>query len=200
MHPLRAAFVGVVALVASLCRPVQAGTRESAQEELYWAFHACEEGVRPDLEPLRRLQLLDDYRFRRARAVRADGAVLKLPKVKEYAVREWLARCDVTFPRQAEIGRKEAARVEADAALAQCKSATERGSIDAAEADYRAFKEKSRNAMKLDPKLPQKKDLIACDKRVAEFLAKRREIEAEALKRMHAEQDKVKNNLSFALH
>jgi hypothetical protein len=201
MDCTRAAFLAAATLLLSfLSNDAQAGSRETAEDELYWAFHACEEGVRDGAEPLRRLQLLDDYRFRRARAVRADATVLKTARVREYVVREWLARCDVAFPRQVDAGRKEAAQSEAQAALAQCKSATERGSLDAAEADYRAFKEKSKNALKLDPKLAQKKDLAACDKRVSDWLAKRREVEAEALKRVRGDREKVKNQLTFALH
>src|SRR5215831_794912 len=108
--------LGVAALLLALTASGSAGAdtrREAAAEELYWAFHACEEGLRAEATPQARVRLLEDYRFRRARAVHSDRAVLRTPRVRDYVVRDWLSRCDVSFPRQAEQGRKEAAQTEA---------------------------------------------------------------------------------------
>jgi hypothetical protein len=193
-------ILGAAALLLAFTGSAGAGTRrEAAAEELYWAFHACEEGLRTEATPADRARLLEDYRFRRARAVHSDRAVLRTSRVRDYVVRDWLARCDVTLPRQAEVGRKEAAQTDAATALAICKAATDRGSLEAAEADYRAFKEKSKSALRLDPKLAQKKELLACDKRVSDWIARRRDVEAEAIKRVKDDAEK-KSQLTIALH
>lgn len=191
----------LVTVLTSLARPAHGAEPglETAAEELYWAFHACEEGMGADTTVVRRAQLLDDYRFRRARATRADASVLKTAKARDYVVRDWLQRCDVNLPKLAAQGRKQAAEVEAEAALAQCKTATDRGSLEQAEADYAAFKEKRQNAMKLDPKLGAKRGpahelkvrLAACDKTVSAWIAKRRQVEDRAIKSIQDDANKT---------
>jgi hypothetical protein len=182
---LWSSIVAVFGVCVATARPASAAPtgREAAADELYWAFHACEEGMQPDTAPARRLQLLDDYRFRKARAARADAGVLRGGKVRDYPVREWLSRCDSGLPKLAHHGRKQAAQTEAQAALAVCKTATDRSSLEEAESDYRAFKEKKQSALRLDPKVSSKRDLESCDKRVSDWLQKRRQVEETALKR-----------------
>src|SRR5512140_1951696 len=180
--PLFAA-AAAVAFVLFFARPAQAETT-AAGDELYWAFHACDEGMQDGTTPARRVQLLDDYRFRKNRAVRADANVLKASHAREYAVREWLQRCDSQLPKLAAQGRKQAAQEEADLALTQCKSATDRGTLEQAEADYQAFKQNKESALRHDPKSRAKRELNACDKRVSSWLAKRRHVEDEAMKRI----------------
>ena len=162
-----------------------------AGEELYWAFRACDEGMLDATAPARRVQLLDDYRFRRDRAVHADAAVVKTTTVHDYAVREWLPRCDTAFPKMAAPAKKEAAAEEAETALTQCRTATTRGSLEEAEADYRAFQQNKESALRHDPKVRAKRQLVACDKRVAAWLSKRRETEDEAIKRIRADAQKT---------
>ena len=179
---LLAALV-VAFVVFGFARPAQAADAD-AGEELYWAFHACEEGMQDGVAPVRRMQLLDDYRFRRNRAVRADANVLKAPRARDYAVREWLVRCDTTFPKLAAQTRKQAAQIEADQALTQCRAATDRGSLEQAEADYKAFKENKESALRHDPKIRARRELVACDRRVSSWIAKRRQVEDAAVKRI----------------
>jgi hypothetical protein len=193
----RPTFLVAVAAVAclffcALGRTAQAAdTTSNAGEELYWAFHSCDEGMQEATPATRRVQLLDDYRFRRARAVRADAGVLKADRTRDYVVREWIRRCDVTFPKLAAQGRKDAAREEAALALTQCRTATDRGTLEQAEADYRAFRENKENALRHDPKVRAKKELLACDKRVAEWIAKRRQVEDVAIKRIRQDAEKT---------
>jgi hypothetical protein len=175
---LAAAFVAT--LLLAMGRPAQAADA-TASEELYQAFHACEEGMQDATTPARRLQLLGDYRIHRSHAVRADANVLKAPKARDYAVREWLVRCDATFPKLAAQGRKQAAQMEADAALAQCRTATDRGTLEDTQADYKAFKENKDAALRHDPKSRAKRDLVACDRRVAGLIAKRRHVDDSAI-------------------
>ena len=191
----RSLFAVALAAIAclfffSIGRTAQAADG-GAGEELYWAFHSCDEGMQEATPATRRVQLLDDYRFRRARAVRADAGVLKTERTRDYVVREWLHRCDATFPKLAAQGRKDAAREEAALALTQCRTATDRGTLEQAEADYRAFKENKENALRHDPKVRAKKDLVACDKRVTEWIAKRRQTEDVAITRIRQDAEKT---------
>ncbi len=177
-------------LVLLFARPAQAAEAD-AGEELYWAFHACEEGLSDGTAPVRRMQLLEDYRFRRGRAVRVDANVLKSARARDYAVREWLVRCDTTLPKLATQSRKQAAQTEADLALSQCRTATDRGTLEQAEADYKAFKENKDSALRHDPKSRAKRELVACDKRVAAWIAKRRHVEDEAIRRIRQDAQKT---------
>jgi hypothetical protein len=130
---------------------------------------------------VRRMLLLDDYRFRRSRAVRTDANVLKTPRARDYVVKEWLVRCDTTFPKLAAQVRKQAAQVEADLALAQCRVAADGRTLEQAEADYKAFKENKEAALRHDPKNRAKRELLACEKRASSSIGKRRRVQDGAL-------------------
>jgi hypothetical protein len=56
--------------------------------------------------------------------VRADAKILKAARVRDYSVREWLARCDSAFVRQAQAGR----RAEADYRVIKGETRTLSGS------------------------------------------------------------------------
>ncbi len=183
--------VAIAAFLLSSARPAQAADASAAGEELYWAFHACEEAMQDGTAPVRRMQLLDDYRFRRSRAVRTDASVVKTARTRDYVVRDWLVRCDSQLPKLAAQGRKQAAQEEADLALTQCKSATDRGTLEQAEADYKAFKENKDNALRHDPRSRAKRELNACDKRVSSWLARRRHVEDVAMKRIKEDAQKT---------
>lgn len=172
-------------------RTVQAADTVDPAEELYWAFHACDDGLQDTATPAQRVKALDDYRFRKGRAVRADASVTKIAKTREYAVKEWLHRCDTALPKVAAQSKKLAAREEAELALTQCKAVTDRASLEQAEADYRAFKGNKESALRHDPKVKARRELQDCDKRVSDWIAKRRRTDDALAKRAQKDDEAV---------
>jgi hypothetical protein len=160
-------------------------------DELVWAFKACEEGFRTDIDPARRSSLMDDYKFRRGRALRLEPRLASAARVHEFAVKSMLRKCDVELPRFTAELRKKQASTDVDDALAACRAAHASGNTADIEASYEKFKQLSQRARAADPALSKnkavKEQLSTCEADLATLVKKRHDVEAAALARYREE-------------
>jgi hypothetical protein len=165
-----------------------------AADELVWAFKACDEAFQTDIDPTKRASLMDDYRFRRGRALGREPHLASATRIHTYNVRSMLSRCDAQLPKFAAKLQKKQAMADVEAALSVCREALASGNTSEIDAKYEQFKELSQRARSFDQSIAQNKELGArlssCEAELTVFVKKRHDVEATALARYRVEASK----------
>jgi len=173
----------------------EAAPTATAQDELYWAFSACSNGLETHYDH-KKQEGFAEYKERKAKAVKADASITSFNgKVKDrFAVQEWLKKCDVDLAAQSTAANAHQ-RAEEQVRLAGFACSDGKKGNDEGQTKYSAAKDA---ALKADPNIVKDDHgggqtvgqfFAACDKEIPAAIAARKKDEAE-MKKFHEEQAK----------